>query len=348
MVTLDQPLARRRTRCCDAVQRERATSIVIVGDAFAKPMLRASTRPPQRGEPYDLSSLEVIIVVGRDVDGRGQGAAARAHPAGRAGRRHRLDRGLDGHQHHACRACPPATAKFSQIPTTKVFTEDGREVQPGSGRDRHGRRRRHRAARLLQGRREVGAHVPGHRRRALLVPRRPGHGRRRRLADPARPRQPGDQHRRREGLPRGGRGGRQAGRPASIDCLVVGVDDERFGQAVTAVVSLDRRARRPTRPTSSPRSRRSWPATRRPSAWSSSPRCRGRPTARPTTARHANRRSPRAEAVGARPPRRPGASGAAASHQRDGAAPEPDEAGPSMASGAAASHQRARSRARSR
>ena len=27
---------------------------------------------------------------------------------------------------------PPATAKFTQIPTTKVFTDDGREVQPGS------------------------------------------------------------------------------------------------------------------------------------------------------------------------------------------------------------------------
>ena len=82
-------------------------------------------------------------------------------------------------------------------------------------RDRHGRRRRVRADRLLQGSGEVGADVPHDRRRALLVPRRLRQGRRRRHVDPARPRQPGDQLRRREDLPRGGRGGGQAGRPAS-------------------------------------------------------------------------------------------------------------------------------------
>ena len=57
-----------------------------------------------------------------------------------------------------------------------------------------------------------------------------------------------------------------------VDCLVVGVDDETFGQAVTAVVSLA------AAPTSTRRRHRrrqdaSSPASRRPSAWCSSRRC---------------------------------------------------------------------------
>ena len=54
-----------------------------------------------------------------------------------------------------------------------------------------------------------------HRRRALLDPRRLRHGRGRRHAHAARPRLGVHQHRRREGLPRGGRGGAQDCTPPS-------------------------------------------------------------------------------------------------------------------------------------
>ena len=116
-----------------------------------------------------------------------------------------------------------------------------RRRPPGGARlrrDRHGGGGRQRPARLLQGRGEVGPHVPGHRRRALLLPGRPGHGERGRLAQPPRPGQPGDQHRRREGVPGGGRGGDQAGRQPSTTAWSSGLPDDRFGEAVTAVVSL--------------------------------------------------------------------------------------------------------------
>ena len=46
------------------VQRERVTQIAIVGDAFAKPMLRALDEADARGEPYDLSSLVLVISSG--------------------------------------------------------------------------------------------------------------------------------------------------------------------------------------------------------------------------------------------------------------------------------------------
>ncbi len=46
------------------VARERVTNMAIVGDAFAKPMLRALEEAEASGEPYDISSLAVVISSG--------------------------------------------------------------------------------------------------------------------------------------------------------------------------------------------------------------------------------------------------------------------------------------------
>ena len=178
------------------------------------------------------------------------------------------------------------TAKFSLNATSKVFGDDGSRGRPRVRRDRRGRQRRHGPDRLLQGPREVGAHVPGGRRRALLVPRRHGDDRGRRHARAVRPRLELHQHRRREGLsPRRSRR-RSRCHPAVEDALVFGVPDDRFGERVVGVVSLSPGAgrRRPTTIIADARDRLSsyklpeGAADRRPP--SRAPR-----TARPTTAR---------------------------------------------------------------
>ena len=46
------------------VQNKKATNIVIVGDAFAKPMLDALNRGVSDGNAYDISSVQVIISSG--------------------------------------------------------------------------------------------------------------------------------------------------------------------------------------------------------------------------------------------------------------------------------------------
>jgi fatty-acyl-CoA synthase len=119
----------------DEAQRHRAQSLVIVGDAFARPMLEALDAAPAR---WDLSSLKVILSSGvmwsREVKQRllehlpdvlladlfgsseavgfGQSVTKREHDAGgRAGK----------------------TAKFRVGEHCKVFSEDHREVVPGSG-----------------------------------------------------------------------------------------------------------------------------------------------------------------------------------------------------------------------
>ncbi len=127
--------------------------------------------------------------------------------------------------------------KFTPGPTTRVFTDDGREVERGIRRDRHGGQRRDDPDRLLQGPRQVGAHVPRGRRRPLRLPRRHG-------------------DRRPDGtlVLSGGartasiRGGEKIF-PEEVeealklhlaveDALVFGVPDDRFGQRVVGVVSL--------------------------------------------------------------------------------------------------------------
>ena len=46
------------------VERRRVTQMAIVGDAFAKPMLRALEEAEANGTPYDVSSLQLIISSG--------------------------------------------------------------------------------------------------------------------------------------------------------------------------------------------------------------------------------------------------------------------------------------------
>jgi fatty-acyl-CoA synthase len=112
-------------------EREKARQIVIVGDSFTKPMLRALEEARDAGRPYDLSELTSIVSSGAmwtsevkqqlldwhdlillDVLGSTEGGVGT----------HLTTRGNVG-----------ATASFAMNPTTKVFTEGGREVMPGSG-----------------------------------------------------------------------------------------------------------------------------------------------------------------------------------------------------------------------
>ena len=57
VVLLDNPKRFDPDELWQLVERERPTSITIVGDSFAKPMVRALTEAPR---PYDVSSLNII------------------------------------------------------------------------------------------------------------------------------------------------------------------------------------------------------------------------------------------------------------------------------------------------
>ncbi|MFM1751634.1 MAG: hypothetical protein RL119_596 [Actinomycetota bacterium] len=114
-----------------AIERHRVSSLVIVGDAFARPMMNA-LREKAATTPYDTSSVTTIVSTGAmfsaevkagifeympgsivmDILGSSEGGMA---------------------QTMATKDNVNTTAKFGAMPNTKVFGPDDSEVVPGSG-----------------------------------------------------------------------------------------------------------------------------------------------------------------------------------------------------------------------
>jgi 3-oxocholest-4-en-26-oate---CoA ligase len=217
------------------LQREHVTQIAIVGDAFAKPMLRALEEAEARGEPYDLSSLLLVISSGvmwsesvkRDLIARHPVIAYDSLGS---------SEGVGFANAITTADSKGETARFAIGPETKVFTDDGREVQPGSGEVGH---------------LAVGGHIP------LGYYKDPDKTAATfRVVDGNRYSIPGDYATVEEDgtinlLGRGSVSINSGGEkifpeeveeavkqhPSVADVVVVGVPDERFGEAVTAVVA---------------------------------------------------------------------------------------------------------------
>ncbi len=218
-------------------QERRATSLVIVGDAFAKPLVAAIDEAAGRGEPYDLSSVAVILSSGVMWTTEVKEQLLERIPHVVLFDAIGSTEGSMGNQ-MSTRGASTETAKFTQNPTTKVFAEDGREVTPGSD--------------------EIGLVAAGG-----FVPigyfKDPGKTERTfRSVDGVRYAFPGDLAKvAADGtlilLGRGSQVINSGGEkifpeeveeavkrvPGVLDCLVVGVDDDRFGQAVTAIAATD-------------------------------------------------------------------------------------------------------------
>jgi len=218
-------------------QNERATNLVIVGDSFAKPLIRAIDDAIERGQPYDTSNLKLVISSGVMWT-----AEVKEEMLERIPQTMLLDamgssEGSMGMQ-ISMRGIPIETAKFSQMPDTKVFTDDDRLVEPGSD--------------------EIGMVAAGGNVPIGYYKDPEKSARTFRVIDGVRYSFPGDyaQVAADGSLILLGRGsnvintGGEKVYPEEVeeavkrvegvhDCLVVGVADEKFGQAVTAVVSCD-------------------------------------------------------------------------------------------------------------
>ena len=114
----------------DTIEKHRVNSIAIVGDAFAKPMLRALDAEPDR---WDLSSLFLIASSGVMFS-----EASKQHLIGHLPHAMIVDafsssEAVGMGQSVSAAGVDSNTAKFSVGANTKVFTEDLREVEPGSG-----------------------------------------------------------------------------------------------------------------------------------------------------------------------------------------------------------------------
>jgi fatty-acyl-CoA synthase len=218
------------------VERHHASAVTIVGDSFAKPLISALDEGKPDGTTYDTSSIGVISSSGvmwtTEVKEALLDRIEQAILVDAMG----STEGTMGTQ-ISMKGMTSDTARFTQAPTTKVFTDDDREVLPGSDE---------------VGMVAAGGNVP------LGYFKDPEKSARTfRVIDGVRYSFPGDFAKVAEDgslilLGRGSQVINTGGEKVFpeeveeavkrvegvIDCLVVGIDDDKFGQAVTAVVSV--------------------------------------------------------------------------------------------------------------
>jgi acyl-CoA synthetase (AMP-forming)/AMP-acid ligase II len=217
------------------VARERVSQLAIVGDAFAKPMVRALEAAEARGARYDLSSVRLIVSSGVIWSAEVKSELQARQPM------ILLDslgssEGIGFASSITAPGDEARTARFRVGPRTKVLTDDGREVKAGSGE---------------QGMLALGGHLPaGYYKDADKTAGTF------RVFDGVRYSVPGDWATVEddETITLLGRGSvciNSGGEkiypeeveeaikrdPTVADCVAVGVPDERWGEAVTAVVA---------------------------------------------------------------------------------------------------------------
>jgi fatty-acyl-CoA synthase len=114
----------------NAVEREGVQHLIVVGDAFAKPLLRALDDQPAR---WDLSSLRLMISSGAMFSADVKHGLIGHLPALAIADVLGATEGGMGTSVTTKDTPPTETAKFSLNATAKVFRDDGTEVVPGSG-----------------------------------------------------------------------------------------------------------------------------------------------------------------------------------------------------------------------
>lgn len=118
------------TELFDTIERHRAASAVIVGDAFARPMLAALDANPDR---WDLSSLKLIVSSGVMWSREVKQGLLRHHPGMMLVDSFGSSEAVGFGQSVTAAKGETRTARFMIGEHCKVFTEDHREVTPGSG-----------------------------------------------------------------------------------------------------------------------------------------------------------------------------------------------------------------------
>jgi fatty-acyl-CoA synthase len=114
----------------DTIERERVGALTIVGDAFGKPILNALDAEPGR---WDLSSLAIVSSSGVMWSEPVKQGLLRHHPNMFLVDAFSSSEAIGLGQSTAAAGVDPGTAKFTLGPNAIVVAEDGHLVEPGSG-----------------------------------------------------------------------------------------------------------------------------------------------------------------------------------------------------------------------
>jgi fatty-acyl-CoA synthase len=116
----------------DAVEAERVTLIAVVGDPFARPMLRALEADAAAGRTRDLASVNTISSSGAMFSEEIRHGLVDHLPGAVILDYISSSEGLMGVAISTARAVPP-TGKFTPVPGVRVVNEADVDVVPGSG-----------------------------------------------------------------------------------------------------------------------------------------------------------------------------------------------------------------------
>ena len=112
------------------VENNKINSLVIVGDAFAKPLLEELKEAKENSNPYDLSSMKSMISSGVMWSSEIKDGLLEMHDMTLFDAMGSTEGGMGSSVSN--REMPAKTAKFALNPGVIVLTDEGDEVQPGS------------------------------------------------------------------------------------------------------------------------------------------------------------------------------------------------------------------------
>ncbi len=115
------------------VQARAVTHLAIVGDAFCRPMIDALDAAEQRGEPYDLSSIFLVMSSGVMWSAPVKDALLQHNPKMRLVDALGSSEGTGFARKIDAEAGSTATARFELGPNARVINDEGVDVVPGSG-----------------------------------------------------------------------------------------------------------------------------------------------------------------------------------------------------------------------
>ena len=114
------------------VERTKTNNIIIVGDAFAKPMVDALDKAKKENKPYNLESVNNIISSGVMWSAEVKQGLLEHHSMVLIDAMGSTEGGMGSST--TSREASPGTAKFVINPGVIVLTDDGEHAEPGSGK----------------------------------------------------------------------------------------------------------------------------------------------------------------------------------------------------------------------
>lgn len=112
------------------VEKHKINSLVIVGDAFAKPLLDELEDAKENSNPYQISSLRAMISSGVMWSSEIKDGLLKMHDMTLFDAMGSTEGGMGSSVSN--REMPAKTAKFALNPGVIVLSDDGKEVEPGS------------------------------------------------------------------------------------------------------------------------------------------------------------------------------------------------------------------------